>query len=73
VELDSANDRAVIIDTASTTRTIKTSELEQPANYKAPRRLGIKSFGESRAGCEQGKDYNRTPRNHIDLPSTRHQ
>jgi hypothetical protein len=46
MELDRPNNRAVIVDTGSPTRSIGTSECEQLTNNKPPRCLGIKIFGQ---------------------------
>jgi hypothetical protein len=46
MELDSPNNRAVIVDTGNSTRSIGTSEREQLTNNKPPRCLGIKIFGQ---------------------------
>src|SRR5580704_13034226 len=69
MELDSSNNRAVIVDTGSPARPIGTSECEQLTNYKPPRCLGIKIFGEGWAKCKQRNNCNRMPPDdHIVLP-----
>jgi hypothetical protein len=64
--LDDPNDGAVIVDTASAARSVKTSEREQLAKYKVPCCFGIEGFGGRRAKREQNKHYYRTPRDHTD-------
>ena len=64
LELDNANSSTIIVDAASATRTIKTSERESTLpKYEAP-----SPQHQSWAGCEQGKDYNRIPRNQGNFP-----
>ncbi len=43
--LGDPNDRAVIVDTASAARSVKTSEREQLAKYKVPCCFDIEGFG----------------------------
>jgi hypothetical protein len=70
LQLNDPQDRPVIVDTASAARPVKASEREQLAKYKVPRCLGVKGFSGSRAKCEQGEHYYRTPRDHT-VSSTR--
>ena len=60
LQLDDPNDGAVIVDTASAARSVKTSEREQLAKYKVPCCFGIEGFGGRRAKREQNKHYYRT-------------
>src|SRR5262245_37778135 len=68
-ELDGADDRAVAVNAAGAARAIKTIECEKLAGHEAPRRVRAEGFGARQAGCEQGRNHNREPRNHTDPPS----
>src|ERR1700751_3509649 len=63
-ELDGADDRAVAIDAAGAARTVKTIEGEKLAGHEASRRVGAERFRARQAGCEQGRNHDREPRNH---------
>src|SRR6185437_4357718 len=65
MELDRPDHRAIIVDTGSAARTIRTSELEQLTNNKPARCFRIKIFRECWAECEQANHYNRMSRNHV--------
>jgi hypothetical protein len=68
MELDRPDHRAVIVDTGSAARTIRTSECEQLTNDKLARCFRIKIFRECWAECEQANNSNRVSRNHVVYP-----
>src|SRR5262249_25794949 len=71
-ELDGADDRAVAIDAAGAARTVKTIKGEKFAGHEASRRVRAERFRARQAGCEQGRNHDREPRNHTNpLPRYR--
>src|SRR5262249_7739471 len=60
--------RAAAADAAVAARAIKTIECEKLAGHEAPRRVRAEGFRARQAGCEQGRNHNREPRNHTDPP-----
>ena len=65
MELDRPDHGAVIVDTGSAARTIRTSELEQLTNNKLARCFRFKILRECWAECEQANNSNRMSRNHV--------
>ena len=51
LELNSPNDRTVVVDSAGAARTIKTIEREELTNYEAPGPVGIEAFRNCRPEC----------------------